>query len=168
MRLRVIAMLAWTLALPAFAFAQTPAVTGRPTTHQSAPVHAGTASQPAGPVLIDINSADEATLDSLPGVGPVRAKAIVANRPYAEKQDLVTKKAVPANVFAQIEDKIALINVNTATAATMAKILPNVGPVRAQKIVDSRPYATSAELVSKGALTAGVYSGVQNLVTVGK
>ena len=56
MRLRVIAMLAWMLALPTFAFAQTPAVSGRPTTHQSAPVHAGTqAAQPAGPVLIDEN-----------------------------------------------------------------------------------------------------------------
>ena len=169
MRLRVIAMLAWMLALPTFAFAQTPAVSGRPTTHQSAPVHAGTqASQPAGPVLIDVNSADEATLDSLPGVGPVRAKAIVANRPYSEKQELVTKKAVPANVLAQIEDKIALVNVNTATAAMMAKILPNVGPVRAQQIVDKRPYATSQDLVSKGALTSGVFNGLQNLVTVGK
>ena len=50
------------------------------------------------PVLIDVNSADEKTLDSLPGVGPARAKAIVANRPYTDKQQLVTKKALPANV----------------------------------------------------------------------
>ena len=70
--------------------------------------------------------------------------------------------------MAQIEDKIALVNVNTATAAMMAKILPNVGPVRAQQIVDKRPYATPQDLVSKGALTAGVFNGVQNLVTVGK
>jgi DNA uptake protein ComE-like DNA-binding protein len=121
----------------------------------------------SGPPLIDINSADEKTLDGLPGVGPVRGKAIVANRPYADKEDLVTKKAVPANVFADIRDKIALINVNTATAASMAKILPNVGPIRAQKIVDNRPYASLQDLVTKGALTPGVLAGLAGLVTTG-
>ncbi len=80
-----------------------------------------------------MNSADERALDALPGVGPVRAKAIVANRPYTEKQQLVTKKALPANVLAAIQDRIALVNVNSASAADMAKILPNVGPVRAQR-----------------------------------
>ena len=161
--LRFIAMLAWILALPGLAIAQTPATSAR-----HAPVGRSAQVEPAGPALIDVNSADEKTLDSLPGVGPVRAKAIVANRPYADKQDLVTKKAIPANVLAQIDDKIALINVNTATAAMMAKILPNVGPVRAQKIVDNRPYATLTDLVSKGALTAGVFAGVRNLVTTGQ
>jgi DNA uptake protein ComE-like DNA-binding protein len=114
-----------------------------------------------------VNSADEKALDALPGIGPVRAKAIVANRPYAEKQDLVTKKAIPANVLGQIDDKIALVNVNTATAAFMAKILPNVGPVRAQLIVDKRPYATPQDLVTKGALTGGVFAGLKGLITAG-
>lgn len=162
MTLRLLAMLVWILALPGLALAQTPATSAR-----HAPVGRSAQIQPVGPVLIDVNSADEKTLDSLPGVGPVRAKAIVANRPYTEKQDLVTKKAIPANVMAQIEDKIALINVNSATAAMMAKILPNVGPVRAQKIVDGRPYATPQGMVAKGALTQGVFEGVRALVTTG-
>ena len=63
---------------------------------------------------------------------------------------------MPANVFAAIQDKIALVNVNKTTAADMAKILPNVGPVRSQQIVDKRPYATLQDLVTKGALTQGV------------
>ena len=162
MTLRLLAMLVWILALPGLGLAQTAATSAR-----HAPVGRSAQIQPAGPVLIDVNSADEKTLDSLPGVGPVRAKAIVANRPYAEKQELVTKKAVPASVLAQIEDKIALVNVNSATAAMMAKILPNVGPVRSQKIVDGRPYATPQDLVAKGALTQGVFEGVRNLVTTG-
>ena len=166
MTLRLIAMLAWMLALPGLALAQTPAL-HHPPTRQSAPVGTGHVVAPAGPTLIDVNSADEKTLDSLPGVGPVRAKAIVANRPYAEKQELVTKKAIPANVLPQIDDKIALVNVNTATAAFMAKILPNVGPVRAQQIVDKRPYATAQDLVTKGALTQGVFSGLSGLITPG-
>ena len=166
MTLRLFALLAWILALPGLAMAQTPAA--HPPTRQSAPITAGHAAPaPTGPALVDVNSADEKTLDALPGIGPVRAKAIVANRPYAEKQDLVTKKAIPANVLGQIDDKIALVNVNTATAAFMAKILPNVGPVRAQQIVDKRPYATPQDLVTKGALTGGVFAGLKGLITAG-
>ena len=162
MTVRLLALLAWVLALPGLSMAQMPATSAR-----HAPVGRSAQVQPAGPPLVDVNSADEKTLDALPGIGPVRAKAIVANRPYTEKQELVTKKAVPANVLAQIEDRIALVNVNTATAATMAKILPNVGPVRAQKIVEGRPYATPQDMVAKGALTQGVFEGVRNLVTTG-
>jgi DNA uptake protein ComE-like DNA-binding protein len=49
----------------------------------------------------------------------------------------------------------------------MAKILPNVGPVRAQQIVDKRPYTTVQDLVAKGALTQGVLNGLKNLITTG-
>ena len=166
MTFRLIAMLAWMLALPGLTLSQAAAQAPSMSTRH-APTSRTAQVQPAGPSLIDVNSADEKALDSLPGVGPVRAKAIVANRPYADKQELVTKKAVPANVMAEIEDKIALVNVNSASAAMMAKILPNVGPVRAQQIVDKRPYASLQDLVAKGALTQGVFDGVKNLVTTG-
>ena len=61
--------------------------------------------QPAGE-LLDINSATSEELDKLPGVGPARAKAIIAHRPYYGKDDLVNKKIIPSNVYAQIKDKI--------------------------------------------------------------
>ena len=171
MTLRLIALLASLLALPGLVSAQAvqggqaakPAPIARPAT----PTARSTASAPSGPALIDVNSADEKALDALPGVGPARAKAIVANRPYSEKAELVSKKAIPSNVLPQIEDKIALVNVNTATAAMMAKILPNVGPVRAQQIVEKRPFATLQDLVAKGALTQGVFEGLRGLVTTG-
>ena len=163
MMVRVAVLLAWVLALPGLGFAQTPAA--HPPTRQSAPVRPGAAA--AAPTLVDVNSADETALDALPGVGPARAKAIVANRPYTEKQQIVDKKALPATVFAALQDKIALVNVNKTTAADMAKILPNVGPVRSQQIVDKRPYATLQELVTKGALTQGVLDGLRGLVTTG-
>lgn len=163
--LRLIAALLWLGALPGVAVAQAPAaVTAR---HPAPATSRAAQPQPAGPALVDVNSADEKALDSLPGVGPVRAKAIVANRPYTEKQELVTKKAVPANVLAQIEDRIALVNVNSASAAAMARILPNVGPVRSQQIVDKRPYATPQDMVAKGALSQGIFEGLKNLVTAG-
>ena len=56
--------------------------------------------------LVDINSASAEELDKLPGVGPARVKAIIANRPYNGKDDLVQRKIIPANVYNQIKDKI--------------------------------------------------------------
>ena len=56
--------------------------------------------------LVDINSASAQELDKLPGVGPARVKAIIANRPYNGKDDLVQRKIIPPNVYNQIKDKI--------------------------------------------------------------
>ena len=56
--------------------------------------------------LIDINSAAKADLEALKGVGPARADAIIKGRPYKGKDDLVTKKIIPENVYKDIKDKI--------------------------------------------------------------
>jgi competence protein ComEA len=56
--------------------------------------------------LVDINSASFADLDKLPGIGPARADAIIKNRPYKGKDDLLNRKIVPANVYKGIADKI--------------------------------------------------------------
>ncbi len=79
-----------------------PATTPPATTSQSP---ATTGSQQQGG-LVDINSATSEELDKLPGVGPARAKAIIANRPYNGKDDLLQRKILPANVYNQIKDKI--------------------------------------------------------------
>jgi competence protein ComEA len=55
---------------------------------------------------MDINSASEKELATLKGIGDVRAKAIVKNRPYKGKDDLVTKKIVPQSVYDDIKDQI--------------------------------------------------------------
>ena len=164
MNTRMIALLAGLLALPGLGYAQSVQPTGKPPT--AAPMSAAkTPAAAPSAALIDVNSADETALDALPGVGPARGKAIVANRPYTDKQQLLDKKVLPANVYAGLQDKIALVNVNKTPAADMAKILPNVGPVRAQQIVDKRPYATPQDLVTKGALTQGVLDSIKGLVT---
>jgi len=71
----------------------------------TAPSATAKATQPAGQ-LVDINSASAEELDKLPGVGPARAKAIIANRPYGGKDDLNNRKIIPPNVYNQIKDKI--------------------------------------------------------------
>ena len=56
--------------------------------------------------LIDINSAGKPALEALKGVGPARADAIIIGRPYKGKDDLVTKKIIPENIYKDIKDKI--------------------------------------------------------------
>jgi len=56
--------------------------------------------------LIDLNSASSAELDKLPGIGPSRAQAIIANRPFKGKDELVQRKIVPQSVYDQIKDKV--------------------------------------------------------------
>jgi competence protein ComEA len=54
-----------------------------------------------------------------------------------------------------------LISVNFATAAQL-DVLPGVGPVTAQKIIDNRPYQTLDELVTKKAIGASLYEKLKN------
>ncbi len=55
---------------------------------------------------IDINSASKAELMTLPGVGEARSDAILKNRPYRGKDELVSKRIVPDPLFQIIKDKI--------------------------------------------------------------
>src|SRR5688572_6399232 len=70
--------------------------------------------------LMDINSASEAELATLKGIGDVRSKAIVKGRPYKGKDDLVKKKIIPQNVYDDIKDQI-IAKQDTAKAAEPAK-----------------------------------------------
>lgn len=57
---------------------------------------------------ININTASAGELDSLPGIGSVRAEAIIANRPYAKVEELVSKAKIPQSVY---EDIVNLVSV---------------------------------------------------------
>ena len=56
--------------------------------------------------LIDINSASEKQLESLPGIGAARARAIVKHRPYKKTEEIVTKTGIPRSVYEVIKSKI--------------------------------------------------------------
>ena len=58
--------------------------------------------------VVNINMANEKDLDSLPQIGPVRAKAIIGGRPYASTQDLLTKHVLSQRIYDKIKDRISV------------------------------------------------------------
>lgn len=98
-------MLAASLALAGTAaMAQTaPQPATRPAAPAATPAPAATTPAVA---LIDINTATEAELRVLPGIGEVRAKAIIAGRPYRGKDELVRKNIIPQGVYDGIQARI--------------------------------------------------------------
>ena len=56
--------------------------------------------------IVDINSASEAELKAIPGIGDTYASKIVAGRPYANKTQLKSRKILPVPVYEQTKDLI--------------------------------------------------------------
>lgn len=164
--------LAQTTATPPKPTATPPAAMARPATvpptgltPPARPTAAPAATQAAAAKRIDINSASEAELAALPGIGPVTAKNIVQGRPWDDLANLVKNKAMTQPTFDKNKDRFALANINTSSAADMAKTLPGIGEKTAPKIVNGRPYTTPQDLVAKNIITDAQFAKIKDLVT---
>ena len=83
---------------------------------QEAPKPAATPAAKAAPAAapaadakkepMDINTATEKDLATLPKIGDARAKAIIKGRPYNGKDDLINKKVIPQDAYDAIKDVI--------------------------------------------------------------
>ena len=87
-------LVAAALASPSLAFAQA-----------KAPAKKVTKAEPAAP-LLDLNTATRAELEALPAIGTAYAQKIIDGRPYKMKNELVSRKIVPAATYAKIKDKV--------------------------------------------------------------
>ena len=68
---------------------------------------AGAAKLAAG-TKININTADQATLEKLPEIGPVKAKAIIDGRPYKAIEDVMKVSGIKGKTFDAIKDFIVV------------------------------------------------------------
>jgi competence protein ComEA len=55
---------------------------------------------------INLNTASREELEALPGIGPVKAQAIIDNRPYKSVEDVMKVKGIKEGTFAEIKDRI--------------------------------------------------------------
>jgi competence protein ComEA len=88
--------------------ADTKATAAKPAADSAKPADKGAAANAKGAKkeLVDINSASDAELKAIPGLGDAYIAKIVVNRPYANKTQLKSKKVIPDAVYEKIKDLI--------------------------------------------------------------
>ncbi|MDB5801987.1 MAG: topoisomerase [Rhodocyclales bacterium] len=105
---------------------------------------------------VNINTATEQELDSLPGVGPAKAKAIVeyrkANGNFKSVDDLKNVKGIGDKTFADLKSQIAVSGATTAPAAPPAKDKKEVVKDKAQELkADTKAAAKETAGATKSA-----------------
>jgi len=159
----------------------------------SALASSGSGGQASG-AKVDLNSASEKDLETLPGVGAATAKKIIAGRPYSSANDL-SKAGVSATTIKKITPMVTFGNSAPAAAPAKSTVtktaastkpaassapsapvdlntasekdledLPGVGPATAKKIVSGRPYSSASDL-SKAGVSAATIKKITPLVT---
>jgi DNA uptake protein ComE-like DNA-binding protein len=96
---------------------------------------------------VDLNSASQADLEALPGVGSATAKKIIAGRPYSSVADL-SKAGVSAKT---IEKITPLVTAGSASAAAAAPAVPMEKPAKAAKAAPPAAPSAPAEKPAKAA-----------------
>jgi competence protein ComEA len=160
---------------------------------------------------VDINTADQQTLETLPGVGPQTAKAIILARPFKSVGDLsrvtgigdvklkelrplviVSKATRPvAGPTDRMSSSAAIeppresaatqtshngpgptdssvtgrVNLNTASKDQL-EALPEIGPVKAQAIIDARPFLKPEDVMRVKGVKHGTYDAIKDHITV--
>jgi hypothetical protein len=120
-----------------------PAFAGQTAAPKTAPAKAPAAA-------VNLNTASQADLEALPGVGPATAKKIIAGRPYATVADL-SKAGVPKNT---IEKITPMVTVGSAAAAPAPKAAPAAAPAPAPAAAAPAPAAAPAKMPASPPATA--------------
>ncbi len=89
-----------------------PAPTNTPGTIRTSPLPGNSPGAMAGGGLVNINTADQALLDTLPGIGPALAQRIIQyreiNGPYKSTEDIKNVSGIGEKSFEKLKDKITV------------------------------------------------------------
>ncbi len=75
---------------------------------QSSVPQTGTVAGAKVSAKVNINTATQAELEALPGIGPVTASRIISDRQYQTVEDLLNKKILGKAVFDKIKDQLVV------------------------------------------------------------
>lgn len=105
---------------------------------------------------VDVNSADASALESLPGIGPSKAQAIIAwrtaNGPFKSLDDLDRVDGIGPSTLLNLKDQVSF----GASPAGTAKVAPSASPTEAPKVAVVAPTTCSVNIntAESAALTA--------------
>lgn len=101
------------------------------------------------PARVDVNKATLAELETLPGVGPAMARAIVADRPYKSVEDLEKVKGLGAAKVAALKDSVVFGTPTPAPAAPkVAAAKPAMEKAKAKNKAASKPALAPGEKIN--------------------
>jgi competence protein ComEA len=118
---------------------------------------------------VDLNSASVDQLKALDGIGETFSKKIVEGRPYARKDELVTRKIIPQATYDKIKDQVVArqgkepVDLNSASVDQLRE-LNGIGETFSKKIVEGRPYARKDELVTRKIVPQATYDKIKDQV----
>ena len=123
----------------------------------------------AAGALVDINTADQKALESLPGVGPATAKEIVKGRPYKSVDDLANVKGIGKSKLEKIKPLVTVGGQPAAQAPAAAGAAGGAAaPAASPKTTTAAQPAQKAPAQAKQPAKTAVPTGPVNLNTASK